>query len=271
MNSRITLARAVDRLGHFISSLPVAIMKPNDLAEFNRQTYQRQQEIDSWSDQRWVERGLGKEEKALFNQIPPQEGQLLILGLGGGREAIAFAKMGFEVTGIDFIPQMVDMAKVNAKKAGVTITGIVQDFSQLDLPENTFDIVWISEIMYSSLPTKKQRITLLKDLWNILRPGGYVICQCAYSPERASRKGKFVRQTLAYLTLNFAYNEGDRLWNGREFSHEFNSENAFRAEVEEGGFKILYSHLPQHRQIWDGRTILQHAHKKERDARAFRE
>ncbi|MBN1543326.1 hypothetical protein JW992_14390 [candidate division KSB1 bacterium] len=41
MSIRIKTGRFLLRLGAFISSLPVAVMKADDLIEFSRQTYSR--------------------------------------------------------------------------------------------------------------------------------------------------------------------------------------------------------------------------------------
>jgi SAM-dependent methyltransferase len=55
-----------------------------------------------------VDGGLEPREITLFEKIPLSKGRVLVLGLGGGREAIHFARLGFEVTGIDFIPEMAE-------------------------------------------------------------------------------------------------------------------------------------------------------------------
>jgi len=69
--------------------------------------------------------GLTAFEKMWLKEIGSDRGRLLLLAVGGGREAISLAKAGFRV-GVDFIPEMVAGAQANAEKAGVHMDGLVQ-------------------------------------------------------------------------------------------------------------------------------------------------
>ena len=46
MRVRVSLARGLLRLGAFIQSLPVVVMRPDDLVEFSRQSYARPRTVD---------------------------------------------------------------------------------------------------------------------------------------------------------------------------------------------------------------------------------
>ena len=92
------------RLGSFIESLAVVVMRPDDLVEFNRRIYASPSAISTWGAESLLAEGLTIGEKDLFAQLPIKHGRLLLLGLGGG-DAIALAKMGFEVVGVDFIQE----------------------------------------------------------------------------------------------------------------------------------------------------------------------
>ena len=127
MRPRIVLARLLIKIGRFIETAALMVMKPDDLIEYSRQTYAREQCISSWSKTDLVDSGLKNDEKELFNKLPLKQGRLLLLGLGGGREAIYFAKVGFQVTGVDFIPEMAEQAKKNTTRHDLAIESIVQD------------------------------------------------------------------------------------------------------------------------------------------------
>ena len=94
------------------------VMRPDDLLELSRQTYARPHNVAGWGRLDLVERGLGDEELALLAHLPGKEGRLLLLGVGGGREAIPLARLGFQVTGVDFVPGMVALAQENAARQG---------------------------------------------------------------------------------------------------------------------------------------------------------
>ena len=103
MSLRVSLARGLLRLGAFIQSLPVVVMRPDDLVEFSRQSYAKPQDVESWAEDALVDSGLTAEELDLLAAVPATTGELLLLGVGGGREAIPLARMGFRVTGVDYV------------------------------------------------------------------------------------------------------------------------------------------------------------------------
>lgn len=102
---RIQIAKYLILLGGLIQALAIMVLRPKHLIEFSRQFYQRQDVIDLWTGDDCLGRGLSTDENLMLDQIPKKEGNLLILGVGGGREAIPLGRMGFNVTGVDFIPE----------------------------------------------------------------------------------------------------------------------------------------------------------------------
>jgi 2-polyprenyl-3-methyl-5-hydroxy-6-metoxy-1,4-benzoquinol methylase len=113
------------RLGEFLKSLTVVVMRPDDLIELSHQTYAQPQRVAGWSERDLVNPGLRPGEMLLLKQVPQTGDRLLLLGVGGGREAIPLARMDFTVTGVDFIPAMVEQVKTNAARCGVNIKGLV--------------------------------------------------------------------------------------------------------------------------------------------------
>jgi SAM-dependent methyltransferase len=232
------------RLGAVIQSLPVVVMKADDLIEFSRQTYARPDDVEGWAEDSLVDSGLTADELALVEDLPIKKGSLLLLGVGGGREAIPLARMGFRVTGVDFVEAMVERAKQNAVKRGLEIDGMVQEISSLDIQPDTYDVVWLSKAMYSCVPTRRRRIEMVNRIVNCLKPGGIFLCQfhrdTRYNP---SNKGILFRRLIARLTLgNLEYEPGDTLLYHIEFIHAFSSEEEVRSELEEGGFQVLGFH-----------------------------
>src|SRR4030042_6203161 len=106
MRLRISLARFLIQLGAFIQSIPVVIMRADDLVEFSRQSYARPHDIEGWAEDALVDSGLGDDELDLLTAVSETTGDLLLLGVGGGREAIPLARMGFRVTGVAYVAPM---------------------------------------------------------------------------------------------------------------------------------------------------------------------
>ncbi len=59
-------------------------------------------------------------------------GTALDLGCGTGRWSIAMAKRGWNVVGIDVVPQAIDAARRNARSAGVHVSFICGDVTELE-------------------------------------------------------------------------------------------------------------------------------------------
>jgi SAM-dependent methyltransferase len=250
---RVSLARGLLRLGAFIQSLSVMVMRPDDLVEFSRQTYARPNDVEAWSEDELVDSGLTDEEQDLLADVP-KKGTLLLLGVGGGREAIPLARMGFQVTGVDYVAAMVDRARENAARRGITIEGLVQEISQLDVPADAYDVVWLTGAgMYSCVPTRARRVEMVRRIGRALKPGGLFLCQFHWRGNAVPRrKGELLRRLVAVGTLgNLDYEPGDTLWLNVEFVHEFSSEDAIRSELEEGGLSV--------ERVWTDQTARGHA------------
>jgi SAM-dependent methyltransferase len=241
MHSRISFSRFLIKLGAFVQSLPVLVMRPDDLVEFSRQSYSKPDDVEGWAEDALVDSGLGADELDLLTAMPDTTGNLLLLGVGGGREAITLSKMGFRVTGVDFVSAMVERAKQNTARRGVWFEGLVQEISNLDVPINSYDVVWLSRSMYSCVPTRARRVEMVRRIDRSLKPGGFFLCQFHWDPKyHLTWKGRLVRRLIAACTLgNTAYDEGDILWGNIEFLHIFNSEAEIRSELEDGGLSVL--------------------------------
>ncbi len=238
---RVKMGRLLISAGRFMQSLAVAVMKPEDLVEFSRQAYSKSENIKGWASTAIIDEGLTPQETELLSNLPLRNGKLLLLGMGGGRDAVALARVGFEVTGVDFIPGMIEAAIENAAKNGIRLNGLVQEISQITVPERSFDIAWLTAAMYSCVPTRDRRIAMLRRIGNSLRSSGYFVCQFHWSRMRRRTVADALRKTFACLSLgNFRYEHGDLLHNNTEFMHSFSSERQLEAEFRDGGFELVH-------------------------------
>lgn len=247
MRIRLAAGRFLVRLGRFVQSLSLAVMKPRDLVDFTRSAYSTPDSIAGWAEDGLVDAGLSADEAVLLEKVPFRGGELLLLGAGGGREAVPLASKGFHVTGVEIVPELAARAVENASRRGQSIRVLVQDMCRLDLPGSSYDLAWLtSGGCYSSIPTRRLRIEVLGRIRRSLKPGGYFLCQFLISDgSRSRRAGESLRRLFSRITLgNLAYESGDRLLNGIEFAHVFSGAAAVRSEFEAGGFRVLYLSLP---------------------------
>ena len=245
MKPRVRVALFLIRLGRFVQSLAIMIMRPDDLIAFSLQSYAKPGAEETWGGDNVVNAGLTPDEISILNRIPLSNGRLLLLGVGGGREAVALGEKGFEVTGVDFVPQLVAKAKKNCAQRNVRFKGLVQEISKIDVPAASFDVVWLGEGMYSSVPTIRRRVEMLKRIRSTLKDDGYCICQFFWRRGKGfTPRVEQLRKVFRILSCgNIHYEEGDTLWHNIEFTHEFSTDQKLMDEFKHGGFTVEYIHI----------------------------
>ncbi|STX52155.1 methyltransferase [Legionella busanensis] len=102
----------------------------------------------------------------LASLLPPK-GTIIDIGCGSGRDAKIFSEKGFTVTGIDFCPELLAIAKEHAPLA----TFKIMDIEELSFSESSFDGVW-SACSLGHIP-KNVLPEILMTINKILKKGGY--------------------------------------------------------------------------------------------------
>ena len=97
-------------------------------------------------------------------------GKALDLGCGAGVFSIYMAKAGYEVTGIDFIPEALAMARQLAGKEKVNVNWLQADILTWEAPTK-YDIVLDSGCLHTISDKKKFKERVVK--WIV--PGGHFI------------------------------------------------------------------------------------------------
>jgi ubiquinone/menaquinone biosynthesis C-methylase UbiE len=141
----------------------------------------------SWGD-RFIEVG-----RTLVTEVGVAGLDVLDVATGHGTTAIAAAKAGGRVTGLDFTPELLDAARKRARDAGVDITWIEADMMSAPLPDRSFDRV-LSSFGAMAAPDPS---AMAAELVRLCRRGG-VIASTAWSVDAAfSKLGGVVGQFLA--------------------------------------------------------------------------
>jgi SAM-dependent methyltransferase len=126
-------------------------------------------------------------------------GRVLDLGCGTGTNAVTMAQIGWQVVGIDYVPQAIRKARRKAKRAGVAIDFRVGDVLSLpgfDLP---FDYVLDIGCLHSLDPLHHRHYARL--VAHNLAPGGTYMLY-AWLPRM--RNGKRLGLTIAQTHDLFA-------------------------------------------------------------------
>lgn len=106
---------------------------------------------------------------AFLSEQPLVPGALALdLGCGGGQVSLLLAERGLRVTGIDFSPSAIELARENARRAGAVIDFRVADV--LTPFDGAFELVIDCHVLHCLLGA--DRGTLLRNVFRALTPGG---------------------------------------------------------------------------------------------------
>ena len=96
-------------------------------------------------------------------------GKVLEVGIGTGNN-IPYYPDGIEVTGIDFSPKMLSIAKNKAYKYDKDATLIEMDAQDMDFEDNTFDTV-VTACVFCSVPDP---VKGLREIRRVSKPGSFI-------------------------------------------------------------------------------------------------
>jgi len=122
----------------------------------------------------YSEVGLTAPEAALVRRFFPAGVSVLDIGTGAGRAAIALAKQGFRVTGVDLSAAMVECARRQSARANVPAEFVEGDAEALPFAGASFDAVLFAGNGIGHLDVEGQR-RCAQELARVLRPFGCVI------------------------------------------------------------------------------------------------
>lgn len=107
--------------------------------------------------------------------------RILDLGCGTGSHAILFAERGYDVTGVDLSPTMLDQARRKAAEAGVEAEWIVGDARTVETG-STFDAVLLMFAVFSYQLTTADARETLATARRHLPTGGTLVFDVWYGP-----------------------------------------------------------------------------------------
>jgi tellurite methyltransferase len=109
---------------------------------------------------------------AFYGELP-RRGKLLDLGCGQGRDAIALARLGFEVTGLDHSAVGIEQLNAIARKENLPLEGLVGDIFELSTV-NSYDFILLDSMFHFGKRERSQEIQLLKKIFQDAKPGAWI-------------------------------------------------------------------------------------------------
>ncbi len=165
---------------------------------------------------------------------------ILIIAVGGGREAYYLHKMGYEVHPYEYNQNLREYGNLFFKNEGMPISILPVKPDAFPESDRLYDAVIIGWGAYNHIRGTEKRVKLLKDGLALLNPNGRILVSywpyrfCRLNLERVYRIGNKMSQLFKKEKVE----HGDIIF--REFGHYFPQGTADK-EVAEAGFKIVYS------------------------------
>ncbi len=125
-------------------------------------------------------RWLKKERRKAGERLDLEGMRVLDLGSGTGRNSAYFAREGARVTGFEFAPTALALAKAHAQEEGLSIDYCLQDIgAPYPLPDASVDIAL--DVTSSNSLSDRQRQVCLRELQRVLAPGGHLFVRALSS------------------------------------------------------------------------------------------
>lgn len=122
------------------------------------------EDMNSFKREAWSK--IIKDKVADKNKI-----KVLDVGTGPGFFAIIMSQMGYDVTAVDCSDTMLQEAKGNAELAGVKVNFLKSDGEELNLPQESFDLIINRNVTW----TLKEPEKAYKNWFNLLKEDGRLV------------------------------------------------------------------------------------------------
>ena len=236
------IGRMFIRLANLLWELVPALLPPDQLARQVQSRYDRMYAADrAPTEEELQDDNLESWELQALDRCRVNSGRLLAMGTGWGREALAIARRGVTVVGIEANPVAVRVAHRFARQTGIPAHFHCADFAALPYADRSFDFAILATTMYSAIPGTARRQVWLGRLGRLLKPGGLVLLSFEHElpgPSRTKALGRMLNAVLHKLPGgNRDYRTGDT-YSAEHYMHVFQNEQEIRAELIGAGASI---------------------------------
>lgn len=201
-----------------------------------------------------AESGLWGSEEVLIRKYFKPRSTILDLGCGTGRTTIHLKSLGYNVTGIDITPAMINNAKDIAKLKNLKIDYEIGDATDLKYKNSSFDNAIFSFNGWAMIPGKTNRVKALEEAFRVLKPGGHFIFTSLLRNIREFKKFWIKQWVKLYIQKPLGFNVkevdfGDYFYDIESTSESSNNKQYMhrpklklvKKQITKIGFDLIYN------------------------------
>jgi 2-polyprenyl-3-methyl-5-hydroxy-6-metoxy-1,4-benzoquinol methylase len=194
-----------------------------------------------WSqyvDENYNLSGLQHWEKLVLNQYFQLDSRVVLAAAGGGREAIALARMGYIVDAFDSTPSLALSCKFLVEKLGLAVR--VFTIGSGDVPKEltSYAGIIVGWGGYMHIPGARNRVAFLRSLRKHVETGAPLLVSFFHRSDRTKRH-TLITPIASVIRRLRGSKEGIEYGDALDgtFDHHF-TESEIRRELAEGGFQL---------------------------------
>ncbi len=240
------IAGLVFRIQQLFTGILPVLLTPKEMTQLIRNHYDHSyQDVAARHPETCYKWTLESWEEDVIVRHKMTSGTILVLGAGVGRESIALAHRGFLVVGLDINRESLCVASQQAMAKGMRILFAQADFLAIPIGPARVDYVFMSGIMYSSIPGRQQRQAWLRSLRTSMTEHGLLVLNFLIAREIETRTHRLIHRLNLWLTrlpgANQSYQLGDTC-SQNHFLHAFVDEEEIRSELRDAGATVNQLH-----------------------------
>lgn len=195
--------------------------------------------------------------------------RVLDVGCGVGNDLSRFAKGGAQTVGIDLAGHSIELARRNFEQRGLSGEFHVMNGEQLDLPDNSFDLVYCHTVLHFTPHPER----MVGEIYRVMKPGGKAILMTVNRHSWLNVMHKLMNVEIDHLDSPVFYKYTRREFRdllsafddvtivAERFPVPTKVHEGFKAKMYNGLFVQLFNRLPRRWIRWSGHHLIAFASK----------